>query len=162
VRLRNTSTGTVPRRLDPVSGYLLLLLACGAELCALVGKRDKRILWASLLVAFALAGLGRTLASHPPVDAGDVSYYNDVDSLRSAPQFITGVISAEPLNGDRSQQLRITSETVRNGASGVAVPIKGLVLAILPPYPEYSFGERLVLEGTLTTPPVLGDFDYAG
>ncbi len=75
--------GQYPAGLDPISGYLLLVLAFGAGLCAFVGKHDKRTLSASLLVAFALIGFGRALVSHLPANAGDVSYYNELNEAWS-------------------------------------------------------------------------------
>ena len=70
-------------------------------------------------------------------------------------------MSAEPVPGDRSQRVRISAETIRPGGTGEPLRIRGDVLAILARYPEYSFGERLVLKGDLTALPQLESFDYA-
>jgi competence protein ComEC len=155
--------GLYPGGLDPAPGLIMVLLALCAGTCAIMAGRDRRVRWASMLIAFAVGGCGSALLTHPPANASDLAYYNsrsDADVERLETEMV-GIVSAEPAPGDRSQRVRISAETIRPAGSGKPVNIKGDVLAILPRYPEYSFGERLVLKGKLTAPPQLSGFDYA-
>ncbi len=113
------------------------------------------------MAAFAPLGCGRALVIHPPATSTDLAYYNTPISSTGPPIQVVGVVTGEPLLADRSQSLRISAETIRLGGSTSRLVVKGDLQAVLPRYPEYSFGERLVLEGILTGPPTLGDFDYA-
>jgi competence protein ComEC len=95
---------------------------------------------------------------HPPVTAADLAYYNgERDSPRMA---IVGQVVAEPAYSDRSQRLRVAAQLVRLPGEIAPHTVSGDMYAILPRYPAYSVGERLVLSGTLTAPPQLSDFDY--
>lgn len=154
--------GAHPAGLDPISGYLLIGLACAAFASALLNKQNKRAQWASLWIAFALLGAGRALIIHPPATAADLSYYNQPATQPEIPYMryqIVGVISGEPLQKDRFQQLRVSAESIRLNSTEQPITIKGDMLAIVPPYPAYSFGERVTIEGTLTAPPNFSDFD---
>lgn len=154
--------GRYPDGLDPFSGYVMLGLAACSLVCALVSKRSRKLYWASLLIAFALLGCGRSLAIHPPANRSDLAFYNYISNPATLPPtfLVAGSISAEPVYSDKSQQVRVSAESLSIGGAS-PLQIHGDLLAIIPPYPQYSYGERLLLEGTITAPPILGDFDYA-
>ncbi|MEO5951045.1 MAG: hypothetical protein ABIQ44_01080, partial [Chloroflexia bacterium] len=120
--------GSHPDGLDPLAGYVLMSLSCAAFAASLLSKHSKRTLWASLWIAFALLGIGRALITHPPATPADLSFYNHSTNQTTTPPahyLIIGTISGEPLQKDRSQQLRITAETVRLNDNGQTIPVKG-------------------------------------
>jgi competence protein ComEC len=153
-----------PGGLDPVYGLALLALALCAGICSYVVRREHVQAAIALLLACALLGGGMALLRHPPPTAHDLAYYNApaTDTEDPAPPVtLAGVITAEPTFGDRSQTLRISAATILLKDSDRPIPISGDLLAVVPRYPEYSFGERLSLVGKLTDPPRFDAFDYA-
>ena len=150
--------GQYPSGLDPAYGYILLSLALALLLPIFLSRESKKAYWAGLFLLAGLAGCGWAMLIHPPVTAADLAYYNgERDSPRLA---VVGQVVAEPAYSDRSQRLRIAAQLVRPPGEIAPHTVSGDMYAILPRYPVYSVGERLVLSGTLTAPPQLSDFDY--
>ncbi|MEO8288797.1 MAG: ComEC/Rec2 family competence protein [Chloroflexota bacterium] len=148
-----------PAGLDPVYGLLLLALSAAAILAAFFARGSRRTFWVSLLAAFTLLGVGRTLLMHPPLTPDDLAYYNASPS--SPPVAIVGEVSGEPVLSDRSQRLRISVRIIRKPHEPGPIALQGDMYAVVSRYPEYSVGESLVLSGTLTVPPTFSGFDYA-
>jgi competence protein ComEC len=147
-----------PGGLGTGPGLMLLGLAFGLSLCLWPAWRDRRARWTCLFALFAIAGCGRALLVHAPATPADLAYYNQPGdaSLMS----VTGTISAEPVVQDRYQRLRVSAENLRSGRVYAALAVHGDLLALVPRFPAYGIGERVVLSGTLTVPPNLAGFDY--
>ena len=107
----------------------------------------------SVLALAALLGAGRYQLSQPAIDAGHLAHYNDSGWLT-----VQGHISAEPSVRDTYTQLQITAERLDDGES--RRDVRGKLVASIPHYPAYEYGDRLRISGLLQTPPVLDDFDY--
>src|SRR5687768_5373055 len=136
----------------------MIALALLTALLVWLAWHNKQARLTALFLAFVLAGCGRALLIHPPIDPSDLAFYNGDE--RSPKVSITGVVSSEPVLTDRSQRVRVKSEElVPAGATG-SQRVSGDVLITLPRYPSFTAGERLAISGTLTTPPNLADFDY--
>ncbi|HMQ35542.1 MAG TPA: ComEC/Rec2 family competence protein, partial [Chloroflexaceae bacterium] len=74
---------------------------------------------------------------------------------------LAGAGAAAPGRREAAQRVVVEVEAVRRGTP--AAPAEGLALVVLPPYPAYSYGDRLLVAGELEAPrgprrP--GDFDY--
>ncbi len=74
---------------------------------------------------------------------------------------LVGAISTEPRRSETNQRVVLRVEQAALGAQVQAV--EGRVLVVLPPYPAYRYGERLLVSGELQRPrgaERAGDFDY--
>lgn len=101
---------------------------------------------------FALLGVLRYPSSFAQTDS--LAPYIGVD--RAA---IEGVVVAEPEahNDYTNVRLHIERLTLPDGTS---YALKSDALARLPPFAPFTYGDRLLITGTLTAPPVFADFDY--
>jgi competence protein ComEC len=145
--------------LDPAYGFGLLGLAIAATLASLAGRGNQRVVWSGLIVAFALAGCGRALLTHPPITPGDLAYYNGTPAGPIVT--VEGVISAEPVFADQSQTIRVSARSIEDRQDPKGRAVGGDMYAVLPRYPEHGLGETVSLAGKLTTPPTFSGFDYA-
>ncbi len=139
--------------LNPPGPVLILLILLPAAALLLYYNAPRRRLAAILALAL-IAGAGRFSFFQPVINAGHVAFYNDAPS----PAKITGLVAAEPDIRDTYINLRLRAETIQTG--GTAQPVAGLVLVRAPRYPQYAYGDRLVVSGRLETPPVFDDFSY--
>ena len=65
----------------------------------------------------------------------------------------------EPDERDYYCNLRVRAERLTL-PGGAEVAVNGLVLVKADLYPAQSYGDRVLIEGALETPPVLEDFSY--
>jgi competence protein ComEC len=101
-----------------------------------------------LASAYAYGSLYRT-------DAGRISFYND----RGVTE-IKGTVSGDPDVRDTSARLTLAAAEIKLDDGWREV--EGKILAVVPRYPAYRYGDYLHVTGELETPPQLGDFDYRG
>jgi competence protein ComEC len=137
----------------PRMGLGLLLLA-GLPLL-LAGPRRPAGLLGLCLICAALGGLRYNFSQSPP-DADDIRLLAASGELR-----IAGVVATDPRRSDEGQQITLDVEAVE--FEGQARPASGRLLANLPPYPAYHYGQRLLLSGALEPPRSAerpGEFDY--
>ncbi|HEU4322581.1 MAG TPA: ComEC/Rec2 family competence protein [Roseiflexaceae bacterium] len=129
-------------------------LGVGGGLAGL-GWRWPRVRALGLIVCCAaLAGWRFDLLRQPPEP-------HDIRLLAGREATLLGSISADPRRTGEGQQLTLAVEQVR--AEGRSRAATGLVLVNLPPYPEYRYGQRLLLLGQLGEPGTAerpGEFDY--
>jgi competence protein ComEC len=71
---------------------------------------------------------------------------------------ISGIISAPPEMGHSLTRVELAAREIV--ADGQSTATGGTVLLFLPRYPEYRYGDILVVKGRLEDPPVYEDFDY--
>lgn len=121
---------------------------------AIALRRQCRPVLATLCLA-ALCGGGARLLLAPPQQpgAGDVALYNGEKNLT-----LSGVVSGEPALSDNALSVHLQAESV--SLNGERRPTTGLVLVRLPRFAAVDYGDRLLLTGTLETPPADGLFDY--
>jgi competence protein ComEC len=70
-------------------------------------------------------------------------------------------VAGDPKRSEEGQRVVLQVEAALRGEA--LEPVEGLALVVLPPYPAYSYGERLAVTGELSTPRAAeraGDFDY--
>ncbi len=139
----------------PRAAWGLGALALAAA--ALMSRRRRAGGVLLLLAAFA-AGGARLAFAQPPLGAPDfiASYAN---SPRGAT--IVGKVIAPPDYRFSYANLTVAAEYLRFGHDE-AIPIKGKVLAKIPPEQasRIHYGDRVVLTGRLKTPPAGGVFSY--
>jgi competence protein ComEC len=137
----------------------LLWLAAGAGLLfalALAMPRHTR-LRAPLLLALALTlGALRYSAALPTLGPTNVATMADQGELA-----LTGMVAEAPRHSADSQRLVLAVATVQR--HGQPRPAEGRLLVVLPPYPAYHYGQRLLVRGPLIRPRTAerpGQFDY--
>jgi competence protein ComEC len=135
----------------------LLWIGAGGGLAGSLAARRHALIRLGLLclLCAALGGLRYTtgLTEFGP---GRVEALTEAGALR-----ITGEIAEEPRRTETSQRVVLR---VAQAAHGTTVePVEGRVLVVLPPYPTYRYGQRLLVGGELERPRGAvrpGDFDY--
>ncbi len=129
-------------------------LAAGAGLAGLGWRWPHARALGLIVCCAALAGWRYDLTRQPPEP-------DDIRRLTGREVTILGAVSADPRRTGEGQQLTLAVEQVRSGGRSRAAT--GLVLVNLPPYPEYRYGQRLLLLGRLGEPGTAkrpGEFDY--
>jgi len=133
---------------------VLPLLGLAAFLGLLLWRDDRRVRL-SALCALALAlGAGRLLLAIPHFDETSLATYNDVGWVA-----LEGVVVGEPDEREGYTNLRVRAErlTLPNGAE---LEVKGLALVKADRYPRRYYGDRILVEGLLETPPIFEEFSY--
>ena len=111
--------------------------------------------WA-LLAALALGG-ARYQLGLPDLSAPDMiaSYTGGQVEL-----LIEGVVTAPPDVRDSYTNLRLATEKIHPEGEGAAATIHGLLLARVTAAVDWRYGDRLLLQGRLETPPEFEGFSY--
>ncbi len=140
-------TVQLPWQVLPVLG-----LTAGLGLWLYRDQRRVRLLVGCGLT-FAL-GAGRLLLALPHFDETSLSTYNDVGWVT-----LEGVVVGEPDERDSYTNLRVRAERLTL-PDGRTLEVEGLALVKVDRYPERRYGDRVLIEGPLETPPVLEGFSY--
>ncbi len=129
-----------------------ILILCGALFGR--GRWQCWARWAAPFLAALLLGGWRMVASDLPPGPQDLAAYNDTGGAVA----IWGWVSDEPSPRGALVQLQVRAEWLDEGQG--PLPVRGRLLLQAPPYPAHTYGERVLLQGKLETPPILQDFDY--
>lgn len=121
----------------------------------LARRYRKPIILASLGIFLFVGAAVYAYSSLYSVDENDIRVYNDSGAVE-----IKGMVSQMPDIRDKSARLTLAIAEIKleNGWQEA----KGTVLAVVPRYPEYSYGDLLDVTGELQTPLTFEDFDYKG
>lgn len=119
------------------------------------GKLAPRVIAALIFLGTALGGM-RFITAQPEFDEGQIAWYNDDQSV----QRLVGVVVEPPDIRDNNIQLTIQAERIELGGLRQQVKVEGLVLVRVPSEGEWDYGDRLILDGELHTPPEDEDFSY--
>lgn len=109
-----------------------------------------------LLLAVLWIGAARFQAALPEITAENIAWYNDRDVL----YLVEGVIVDFPDVRDTYTNLRVKVDRIRPAQGEQSYPVKGLVLARVLPGGDWRYGDRIMLNGKLETPPVEEGFSY--
>jgi competence protein ComEC len=120
-------------------------------------RRKLIILSAVCLIAF-FGGALCYQANLPPDDGSHITSY-----LKEGPREveIEGMVSADPEVRDSATQIRLSVSQINPEETGWR-EVEGDILLFVPRYPEYEYGDVLVVTGKLETPTQFDDFDYRG
>ena len=113
-------------------------------------KKRKAIVLAAVCLTALLGGALGYQAALPPADASHIGFHRDREAE------IRGVVSSQPEIKDRSTHILLSASRI-DGEE-----VTGEILLFVPRYPQYDYGDELLVRGKLETPPQLGDFDYRG
>jgi competence protein ComEC len=136
--------------MPPVVAATVLLI----PLVPFVKRHRNAAIAAFFLIALA-AGAVRFEFAKPYDEASEIAAFNG-----GGPMAIRGIIYREPEMSGKTLRLylRVTERDPGWGWSQSS----GNVLAFLPEYADYRYGDRLLVYGTLETPVSFDDFDYRG
>jgi competence protein ComEC len=133
---------------------VLPVLGLTAFLVLLLWREKPRARTSALCALFLAAGAGRFLLTIPRFDETSLATYNDVGWVR-----LEGVVVGEPDQREHTTNLRVRAERLTL-PGGAELEVNGLALVNADRYPARSYGDRVLVEGALETPPVLEDFSY--
>ncbi|MFL7791749.1 MAG: ComEC/Rec2 family competence protein, partial [Anaerolineae bacterium] len=128
----------------------------------LLWRENPRVRLIAICVLFLVAGAGRFLLAVPHFDETSLATYNDAGWVT-----LEGVVVGEPDEREtytnlrvRAEQLALSDGALAGTPDGVELDVDGLVLVKADRYPRRSYGDRVLVEGVLETPPILEDFSY--
>ncbi len=110
-----------------------------------------------LLLAVLCLGAARYQAVQPKFGPQDVAWYNDRDET----WVVRGVVIAPPEPRLGYTRLRLRAEEMRSEADLLFRQVQGLVLVLAEPG-DWSYGDRVQVSGSLSTPLSSENFDYRG
>ena len=121
---------------------------------ALTVKRQRKVaLLAGLFLVTFFFGNYLYTCQLPDNDAQELSFYNGSGNIH-----LKGMVKRDPESGDKNIRLQIDVTSVLVDKEWRS--ITGTALVFVPIYSDYSYGDLLLIEGSLETPPQLDDFDY--
>lgn len=133
---------------------VLLLLGLASVIGWVAGRDSRPVRLLCACVLLAVLGAGRLQTALPRLPPDALAHYNDI-----GPVLIEGTAVAPPDRRDTHTRLRLRAERLTL-PDGQQIPVRGLALVRLPPYPTFSYGDRLQVTGLLETPPDFADFSY--
>ncbi len=111
----------------------------------------------SLILLFLFLGAARYQYAQPNLSAPDfIAAYNDSGEALA----VQGTLLELPEVRDRYTQLRLRLEGIQPSGSADFQPVSGTLLARSYQPGDWHYGDRLVVEGELQTPPEEDDFSY--
>lgn len=134
----------------------VLVSGCGLALVLLLlSWRYRKLLLAGFCLALLLGGMLRFQGVLPHLEETSIQTY----SLQGEAA-VVGVIASPPEYRASYTQFHLEAQQVQVG--GEWRPVSGKALIRTSPFPQYRYGDRLQVTGTLETPPRFEDFDYRG
>ena len=121
----------------------------------LLRQHRKPIVLASLCLFAFFGGAAYFSSSLPADNESRLEFYNEKGAVT-----IKGMVSQDPDVRDKNTQLNLSASEIK--LDGEWREVGGTALLFVPRYPSYSYGDILLIEGELETPPRFDDFDYAG
>ncbi|MEI8166560.1 MAG: ComEC/Rec2 family competence protein [Chloroflexales bacterium] len=128
-------------------------LACAAALLVRAHPRPRE---AAVLTLCAALGALRYTATLPNFGPASVTELVGRGELA-----LIGAVATDPRHSEDAQRVVVQVEATRQ--RNTDTPAEGLALVVLPPYPAYNYGDRLLVTGKLQFPRAAeraGDFDY--
>ncbi|MBN2549336.1 MAG: ComEC/Rec2 family competence protein [Anaerolineales bacterium] len=110
---------------------------------------------AVLFVSLCL-GAARYQVAQPNLHPGAIAWYNDQPLIF----VIEGIITAPVDERDAHSNLRVQVEQIHPEHELLFTPVKGLLLAHVPPHGDWRYGDRVRLQGWLITPEETENFSY--
>lgn len=138
----------------PPAGVLWAGVGGGLAGSLALHRRQHARMAALCLLCAALGGLRYTTGLLPDGPA-------QIEALAGSEVRLVGEIAGEPRRSETGQ--RIVLRVSQVAQAGAPRAVEGQVLIVLPPYPAYRYGQRLLVSGALERPRGAerpGEFDY--
>lgn len=108
-----------------------------------------------LFVVIAIGAFRIQISKHEP-GPEFIDYYNDSGVVFT----IDGIVIKPPDARDSYTGLRLEVTQIHPASTPLFKPVSGQILAWVAPGDTWSYGDQVLLEGELLTPPDDGDFSY--
>lgn len=115
-----------------------------------------RSLWLAIGLVFLALGALRFQAALPAQSSEHIAHYND-DETQWA---LVGVLTRLPDERDTYANLWLAVEEIRTPGGEETLPVDGRLLAVALPGGGWRYGDRLLVQGRLATPPENELFSY--
>ena len=86
------------------------------------------------------------------------AFNNELKNCHNQELVLTGIVDSEPDLREKSAKLKVKSEKLE--INGELFFVSRYVLVTAWRYPEYRYGDKLVIAGKLETPPIFEGFNY--
>jgi competence protein ComEC len=113
-----------------------------------------------LLVLAILAGAGRYASAQPRLSPEVIAWYSAGEADYALPVLVEGVVDKFPDRRDAYTNLTVRVERVYKSERSTPLVVSGLLLVKVPPDNDFQYGDRLLIKGSLETPPDGEDFSY--
>lgn len=132
------------------------MLGALAFSCATVvfGLAKKNIFYATVILFGVAMGVARYEAAQAAYESNPLV----ILARYEKEAVLIGTISSEPDTKDSHSSLEVSVDTIVSGGKKQAQ--KGKIIAIVPTFPEYRHGTRVLLSGVLSEPGMIEDFNY--
>jgi competence protein ComEC len=137
-------------------GWQWLILAGGSLGGAIASRRQAFFRTLFQLLLFLTLGAARFQLSHPSLGQENISWYNDSGAYAS----IRGVVVDSPDIRDAYIGLRVEVEKIRFSIEEAYRPVEGLILARSSRFLDWDYGDEVLVQGYLETPPEFETFSY--
>lgn len=131
-------------------GYLVFL---GSLIILILGWRNQRLWLLGWLGLALFLGFWRYELSLPQPNANRIDFYNGQKIE------LIGVVTSEPDVRQDQTKLTVSSSKLKINQP-TEIKVNGKVLVKTGLYPEYAYGDRLVINCELTRPEKIEDFNY--
>ena len=134
--------------LDRAQNFVLWFLFLGVLLIfgALFFKKDLIVVLGFCLLFLTIGIMRHQIADFQFLN-NELRKYNDSEKEI----VLLGIICAEPDVKENSTKITVKIEA----------PVSGKILATIPKYPEYKYGDRIKITGKLKSPAIFNGFNYA-
>lgn len=150
----------------PLTGWFII---AGGALLFLIGKslfyrwsnhkppKPPYLTFASsAILSFALGAISYQLSLPDLTDPSFIASHADTQESVA----IVGVVSDFPDTRDHYINIRVQAKKIRPSDGFLHNEVRGLLLAKIPPESEIHYGDQIVLNGFLESPPTDEDFSY--
>ncbi len=117
-------------------------------------RKNFQILYLSILVV--TLGAARYQTSIDELSPEDIGWYNDTETYAT----ITGLVVKPPDVRDTYIGLSVETETLRFGSPGSSFDTSGRILVRASRFDDWAYGDRVLIQGFLETPPAYETFNY--
>jgi len=134
----------------------LILLFIGfipLTLLFLTRNYKKPIILTSLCLFVLFGGALCFQSSLSTIDENHLQFYNDQGTVE-----IKGIVDRYPEVGDKTTHLYLSTTEIKTDKGWQQV--EGTALIFVSRYPDYDYGDMLLVSGEVETPPQFDDFDY--
>jgi len=136
-----------------LSPLLVLTALVPLPLFFLLRRHRQKVIVSVVCLVALFAAATYSYTSLHTFDETSLRFHNDRGTVT-----VKGIVARDPDVRDTSTRLNLSATEIKLGDDWQAVD--GTALVVVPRYPEYRYGDRLLITGELATPPQLDDFDY--
>lgn len=134
--------------------WLLLSLISLVSAILFRTQNTFRLLYLSILIFTLGAARYQSDLYRPTPET--IDWYNDTDSYAT----ITGLVIKSPDVRESYIGLQVDAETLRFGSPGSSYPVSGRILVRTSRFQDWSYGDKVLVQGFLETPPEYETFNY--